>query len=94
MSLRVPDSLTASNSEGYRTSVRLWPGGLSFSGGIPSDEGSFFCEETEVDVTRSPLQTLRDLFREHPFLSYPYAAVRIITSEPNYTIVPEAFYEE
>ena len=94
MSLRVPDSLTASNSEGYRTSVRLWPGGLSFSGGIPSDEGSFFCEETEVDVARSPLQTLRDLFREHPFLSYPYAAVRIITSEPNYTIVPEAIYED
>ena len=94
MNLRVPESLTASNSEGYRTSVRLWPGGLSFSGGIPSDEGSFFCEETEVDVTRSPLQTLRDLFREHPFLCYPYAAVRIITSEPNYTIVPEAIYED
>lgn len=75
-------------------SVRLWPGGLSFSGGIPSDEGSFFCEETEVDVTRPYLQTLRDLFREHPFLSYPYAAVRIVTSEPNYTLVPEAIYED
>ncbi len=94
MNLRVPESLTASNSEGYRTSVRLWPGGLSFSGGIPSDEGSFFCEETEVDVTRPYLQTLRDLFREHPFLSYPYAAVRIVTSEPNYTLVPEAIYED
>ena len=74
--------------------VRLWPGGLSFSGGIPSDEGSFFCQETEVDVTRPYLQTLRDLFREHPFLSYPYAAVRIVTSEPNYTLVPEAIYED
>ena len=94
MNLRVPDSLTASNSEKYRTSVRLWPGGLSFSGGIPSDEGSFFCGETEVDVTRPYLQTLRDLFREHPFLSYPYAAVRIVTSEPNYTLVPEAIYED
>ena len=45
-------------------------------------------------MTRPYLQTLRDLFREHPFLSYPYAAVRIVTSEPNYTLVPEAIYED
>ena len=45
-------------------------------------------------MTRPYLQTLRDLFREHPFLSYPYAAVRIVSSEPNYTLVPEAIYED
>ena len=94
MSLRVPDSLTASHSENYRTSVRLWPGGLSFSGGIPSDEGSFFYAETEVDAAQPYLQALRDLFRQHPFLTYPYASVRVVTSEPNYTWVPEVIYED
>ena len=32
MTLRVTDTLTADNSEKYEVSIRLWPGGLSFSG--------------------------------------------------------------
>ena len=94
MNLRVPDSLTASNSEKYRTSVRLWPGGLSFSGGIPSDETSFFYTETEIDIAQPYLHALRDLFRDHSFLSYPYASVRVVTSEPPCTWVPEVIYED
>lgn len=94
MNLRVPDSLTASLSEKYRTSVRLWPGGLSFSGAIPTDDSSFFYEETAVDVSRSYAQVLRDACREYPFLTYPYADVRIVCSGLPCTLVPEVIYQD
>ncbi|MBP9481684.1 MAG: DUF3822 family protein, partial [Parabacteroides sp.] len=42
MGISIPEILNTGNSEKYKLSIRLWSGGLSFSGYNPSESGSFF----------------------------------------------------
>lgn len=94
MSLRAPDTLTAENSEKYKMSIRLWPGGLSFLGAIPSEKDTFFYDSTTLDKTKPYIQALKDVFFEHAFFTYPYKETSIICTGTQYTMVPETVFEE
>jgi hypothetical protein len=75
-------------------SIRLWPGGLSFAGHIPSEKGSFFHAETAFDPVVSYPQALKDTFFEHVFLSYPYRHVYIVYVSRLYMLAPKPVFAE
>jgi len=94
MNLCVPDILSTNNSGKYVVSIRLWPGGLSFAGHIPSEEGSFFYAETEIDSTKPYIQAIKDIFFAHPFFSYAYKNTYVICANRQYTLLPENIFLE
>ena len=93
MNLRVPDILTG-NSEKYNVSIRLWSGGLSFAGHIPSEKNSFFYAETEIDRTQSYIKAIKDIFFAHPFFSYTYKRTCVMCANRQYTLIPENIFME
>ena len=94
MNLCVPDILTTDTSEKYIVSIRLWPGGFSFAGHIPSENDSFFYAETETDSTKPYLQAIKDIFFAHPFFSYAYKIFYVICANRQYTLLPENIFLE
>ena len=94
MAISIPDTLTTDNSEKYILSIRLCPGGLSFSGYIPSDGGRFFYREVEFDRSNSYVSSLKDFFFENDFLSWVYKRIHVIYVSSQYTLVPKAFFQE
>ncbi|MDR1674855.1 MAG: DUF3822 family protein [Tannerella sp.] len=94
MTLRVPDTLTVDSAEKYAVSIRLWPGGLSFAGHIPSEKGSFFYAETAFDPVTPYPQALKDAFFEHVFFSYPYRHVYIVCVNRLYALTPAPVFAE
>lgn len=94
MNFRVSDTLTAHNSEKYRMSIRLSPGGLSFVGHIPSQPKSFLYQSLELDRSRLYARTLREMSSEHPFFSYSYKDISVVSTGGTYTLVPEAAFTE
>jgi hypothetical protein len=94
MTLCVPDTLTIDCAEKYVVSIRLWPGGLSFAGHIPSEKGSFFHTETAFDPVIPYPQALKDAFFEHVFFSYPYKHVYIMCVNRLYTLAPKPVFAE
>jgi hypothetical protein len=89
MGISIPEILNTGNSEKYKLSIRLWSGGLSFSGYNPSESGSFFYGEAEYDRSKTFLSWLKDVFFENEFLGYTYASVRVLYVSAHYTLVPE-----
>ena len=94
MNLRVPDILTAGQSEKYTVSIRLSPGGLSFAGMIPSDNGSFFYTETAIDRSVRYMQAIKDVFFANPFFSYTYEQIYVVCANRQYTLAPETIFVE
>ena len=94
MNLHVPDTLTAGNSEKYIVSIRLWPGGLSFAGWITSDRDSFFYGETVIDRKKRYNHFIKELFFAHPFFSYTYKQIVVISANRQYTLVPSSIFLE
>ena len=94
MTLRVADTLTADNSEKYEVSIRLWPGGLSFSGYILHEKDSFFTETFFFDGNQSMAQSLKNTFFDNQFFSYLYRSVSIIYVSGKYTLVPDDVFAE
>ena len=70
MNFRVSGTLTAHNSEKYRMSIRLSPGGLSFVGHIPLQPKSFFYRSVELDRSRPYAHALQEVSSEHPFFLF------------------------
>ena len=94
MNLYIPDTLTAGNSEKYTVSIRLWPGGLSFAGWISSEKDSFFYVKTETDRKKRYDFLIKDLFFAHPFFSYVYKQIYVVSVNRQYTLVPATIFEE
>lgn len=94
MTISLPDTLTMGNSEKYKVSIRLWSGGLSFSGYVPSVGNTFFYREAEFDLTKPYVSSLKDFFFAHDFLTWMYKRVRVIAVSPQYTLVPDTFFTE
>ena len=94
MNLCVPDILTTDHSEKYIVSIRLWSGGLSFAGHIPSEKDSFFYTETELDRTKPYLQAIKDIFFAYPFFSYAFKCTYVICADRRYTLVPSTIFAE
>lgn len=94
MTISIPDTLTIDNSEKYIVSIRLWPGGFSFSGYIPSEDDSFFYSEIELDRTVPYVSALKELFFSSDFLTWNYRRVRILYVTSQYTLVPKGVFQE
>lgn len=94
MTIRVPNTLTADNSEKYEVSIRLWPGGLSFSGYIPSDRDSFFIETISFDDNMSMAQSLKNIFFDNQCFSYIYRSLYVICVSGKYTLVPDNVFSD
>ncbi len=94
MIIRVPNTLTADNSEKYEVSIRLLPDGLSFSGYIPLERDSFFTETILFDNDLSMVQSLKNIFFNNPCLSYIYKSFYVICVSGKYTLVPDGVFSE
>ena len=94
MTIRVPDTLTADNSEKYEVSIRLWPGGLSFSGYIPNEKDSFFTEKVLFDDDLTIAQSLKNIFFDNQCFSYLYSSFNVVCASGKYTLVPENVFSE
>ena len=94
MTICVPDTLTVDNSERYKVSIRLWPGGLSFSGYIPMEKDSFFAEEVLFDSGVPVVQSLKGVFFENHSFSYSYKSFHVICASEKYTLVPDSVFSE
>ena len=90
MIISIPDTLTADSSERYTMSIRLWSGGLSFSGYISSTDGSFFYREVPFDRGVPYVSALKEHFFANECLSWRYKQLNIVCSSPHYLVVPSA----
>lgn len=86
--ISIPDTLSTDNSVNYIVSIRLWPGGFSFSGYNPAVDDSFFYSETALDRTVAYAEALKELFYSYDFLTWNYRAVHILYVTSEYTVVP------
>lgn len=75
-------------------SIRLRPGGLSFSGYAPSEAESFFYREVEFDRAVPFLSSLQEFFFANECLSWAYKRVHVVSVSAGYTIVPRSFFRE
>jgi hypothetical protein len=94
MALRVPDTLTVDSAANYIVSIRLRPGGLSFSGHVPQEKGSFFHTEKTFGRVKPYFRELKDTFFEYAFFSFPYKHVYVVCAHRTYTPVPDAAFAE
>jgi hypothetical protein len=94
MTVSIPDTLTTDNSGKYVASIRLRPGGLSFSGYIPSAPGSFFYRETGFDKGGTYITSLKEFFFAHEFLTWTYKRIQVIPLSSPYTLTPAALFDE
>lgn len=94
MTIRIPDTLTIDNSEKYIMSIRLRSGGLSFSVYIPSVPGSFFYKETEFNRNGLYIDSLKEFFFSHDFLTWTYKEIRVLSESIQYTLVPQVLFNE
>jgi hypothetical protein len=94
MTIRVPDTLTADNSEKYEVSIRLWPGGLSFSGYIPKEKDSFFSEKVLFDSDEPMSLSLKNTFFDNQCFMYLYKSFYVICASEKYTLAPENVFSE
>lgn len=92
MTISIPDTLTADSSERYTMSIRLWSGGLSFSGHVVSTDSSFFYREVPFDRGVPYISSLKECFFANECLSWPYKQLSIICTSPHYLVVPTALF--
>lgn len=94
MAISVSDVLTADNSGKYILSIRLWSGGLSFSGYNPSESENLFYRVVGFDRTKPFISSLKEFFFENEFLAYTYKRVNVLFVSPRYTLVPDELFPE
>lgn len=72
-------------------SIRLWPGGFSFSAYNPEEAQSFFVREVEFDRTAPYISSLKELFFGNDCLIWTYKRTRILCVTPQYTLLPSEY---
>ena len=90
----IPDKLSADYSENYEVSIRLMPGGLSFSGYIPTERDSFFSETFSFDNNLPAVDSLKNIFFTNPCFSYNYRSCYVICVSVKYTLTPDPVFKE
>lgn len=94
MTIDIPCTFNTGNSEKYILSIRLRSGGLSFSGYIPSESGSFFYREANFErTTLSYTESLKEFFFQNEVLMASYKRINIICVSPQYTLIPAEAYD-
>ncbi len=94
MTIRVPDTLTADNSEQYNVSIGLSPDGLSFSGINSSNKETFFSETVVFEREVSVIDSIKDLFFNNDCFSYLYKSLYVVCLSRRYTLMPEDVFSE
>lgn len=94
MTISLPERLTAEQSEKYIVSIRLAPGGFSFSGYNPEEAGSAFYRFVPNGKPQSDLRALEEFFFANECLSWKYKKTYLLTPDAPYTLVPDAYYDE
>ncbi|MCD8265004.1 MAG: DUF3822 family protein [Tannerellaceae bacterium] len=93
MTISIPDTLTSDNSIDYILSIRLSPGGLSFSLYHSKKNTSFF-KEISFEAGTSYISFLKELFFENEFFSYVYKEVYVLSVTSRYTLIPTSLFKE
>lgn len=94
MTIRIPDALTVATSEKYNLSIRISPDGFSFSGAIPSVNGSLFYRNIPYDKSKDYISFLKETFFEEECLRWTYRNILIFCFTPAYLFVPDALYDD
>jgi len=93
MTVSFPDAFSIDTSEKYILSIRLLPGGLSFSCSMPMVGNSFFFREIVFDHSKTYLLSLKEFFFENEFMSWQYKKVNILCFTSHYMLVPTDLYD-
>jgi|GEM_PF-2277074 hypothetical protein len=93
MTVSFPDAFSINTSEKYILSIRLLPGGLSFSCSIPMVGNTFFFREVVFDHSKTYLSSLKEFFFGNEFMSWQYKKVNILCFTSHYVFVPADMYD-
>ncbi|MDR2499135.1 MAG: DUF3822 family protein [Tannerellaceae bacterium] len=88
MTISIPDTLNVNSSEKYIMSIRLKPGGLSFSAHNPTEAQSFFFRDVEFDDSIPYKQSLKEIFFSNDCLIWNYKRTKILCLTQQYTLAP------
>jgi len=94
MTISIPDTFTIDNSEKYIMSIRLWPGGLSFSAYNPQETKSYIYRNINFDRNIPYATSLKELFFANECLVWSYKRAYVLTVSPCYTLIPERLFQE
>jgi hypothetical protein len=94
MTISIPDTFTIDNSEKYIMSIRLWPGGLSFSAYNPNETKSYIFRNINFDRNIPYSTSLKELFFANECLAWPYKRTYLLSVTPHYTLIPDELYSE
>ena len=94
MVISIPKILTTESSGKYIMSIRLRPGGLSFTGYDPENEETFFTQAIEADRSMSYLSFVEEVFFANEWLAFPFKKVNIVFTDAPFLLVPESIYDE
>jgi len=94
MIISLPDKYTIDNSEKNILSIRLNPGGLSFSIYNPSVSEDYLYREILFDKKMVYAEALKECFFENSFFTWSFQATRILQVTPVYTLMPTSLLQE
>lgn len=90
----LPENIDLAHSEKYSLSIRLVSNGFSFCIYNPTDAEVFHFQETHFGEKKTYLENIQKLIFDYGFFTQPFKETRVTIVSPNYTIVPDAFFEE
>ena len=89
----LPENIDLAHSEKYRLSIRLTPNGFSFYFQSSDDPDIFYFQETDLSNKLSYSENIKKLIFDQGFFTNPFDKTTVIVVSPNYTIVPQPFFE-
>lgn len=90
----LPENIDLAHSEKYNLSIRLTPNGFSFCIFSPTDPSIFNFQETSLSSSLSNIENIKKLIFDFGFFSQTYNETTVTIVSPNYTLVPEQFYDK
>ncbi|MDR3140234.1 MAG: DUF3822 family protein [Tannerellaceae bacterium] len=94
MTISIPDTFIVDNSGKYIMSIRLWPGGLSFSAHNPNEPKSYIFRNIDFDRNIPYSTSLKEVFFANECLVWPYKRTCVLSVTPHYTLIPGELFSE
>lgn len=88
----LPENIDLAFSEKYTLSIRLLPGGFSFSIHCPTDRNVFYHKETAFGSKTSYADNIKKLIFDYGFFTQQFGETRVSVVSHRYTLVPEEFF--
>lgn len=89
----LPENIDFNFSEKYILSIRLLPGGFSFSVFCPTDPSIFYHKETSFTNRLSYLDNIKKLIFDFSFFSQVFMETRVSIVSSEYIIVPDSYFD-